>query len=303
MKKRFIKAAKETFYFVSSKIFIKNAAMALLLIVCIILLTFQGLNCYTNHGESVSVPNFKGQTLIQIKSQLRRSNLRYEVIDSTYDPDKLPYTIMDQSPLPTDEIGLKVKENRTIYLTVNQSIPPNRTLPDIWDKNVGFAKNVLKNKGFKVKELERRPDKAKNTILEVQYNGEVLDRNKTHRIRANSVIGIVVADGGGSEVTIPNVVCMTYGEAEMNIIGTNLNILVIKKDGTVTDESAAYVWKQSPMPNQGHRLTVGEEVSVWLTQRVPPGCGGESTIDVPPIDGGIDNEEDDEEDDEFYGGK
>jgi beta-lactam-binding protein with PASTA domain len=299
MKERLIKAAKETFYFVSSKIFIKNAAMALLLIICVILLTFQGLNCYTNHGESVTVPNFKGQTLTQIKSQLRRSNLRYEVVDSSYDSEKLPLTIMEQTPLPTDETGLKVKENRTIYLTVNSAVPPLRTLPDIWNKPAAYAIKTLKAAGFQVKELERRPDKAENTILEVQYKGEILDRNKEHRIKANSVIGVVIADGGGSTVSIPRVICMTYGEAEMNIIGANLNMLVIDKDGTVTDETQAYIWKQSPMPNDGYTLSVGEEVSVWLSGSLPAGCRTEPTIDVPPIDGGFD-----EDSDEFeYGGK
>lgn len=288
MKKRFIKAAKETFYFVSSKIFIKNAAMAILLIICVVLLTFQGLDCYTNHGESVSVPNFKGQTLTQIKSQLRRSNLRYEVTDSSYDADKLPLTIMEQTPLPTDETGLKVKENRTIYLTVNSSVPPLRTLPDVWDMPSAYAIRTLKAAGFQVKELERRPDKAVNTILEIKFKDEILDKKEKHRIKANSVIGVVIADGGGSEVAIPRVICMTYGEAEMNIIGANLNMLVIDKDGTVTDETKAYIWKQSPMPNDGYTLTVGEEVSVWLTKDLPPDCQTEPTIDVPPIDGDFD---------------
>ena len=76
MKERLIKAAKETFYFVSSKIFLKNTTMALLLVACLILLTFQGLKCYTNHGEAVTVPNFKGQTLSQIKPLLRKSKTR-----------------------------------------------------------------------------------------------------------------------------------------------------------------------------------------------------------------------------------
>ncbi len=299
MKKRFIKAAKETFYFVSSKIFIKNVAMAILLLICVILLTFQGLDCYTNHGESVSVPNFKGQTLNQIKAQLRRSNLRFEVVDSSYDADKLPLTIMEQTPLPTDETGLKVKENRTIYLTVNSAVPPFKTLPDIWDKPADYAKNALKQSGFQVKELERRPDKAVNTILEVQHNGEILDKSEVHRIRANSVIGIVIADGGGSKVNIPRVICMTYGEAEMNIIGANLNMLVIEGDGTVTDETTAYIYKQSPMPNDGYSLTVGEEISVWLSASIPPGCETEPTIDVPSIDG--DSEEPEDEFD--YGGE
>lgn len=280
MKERLINAAKETFYFISSKIFIKNFSIAILGLVCFFLLTFQGLKCYTNHGESVSVPNLKGQTLGQIKAQLRKSNLNIKVIDSLYDPDKLPLTIMEQTPLPTKETGLKVKEHRTIYLTVNRISAPLNPLPAVWDKDESVAMRILENNGFRGVVKERRPDKAENTVLEIFVNGKKLDRTKKHEIKANSKVELVIADGGGSEVTVPKVLCMQYNEAEFIIQGSNLNIIVVDKDGTVTDENTAYIWQQNPMPEPGLTLTVGEEIGVWLTQTMPPGCAeNDSTTD------------------------
>lgn len=278
MKERLMKAAKETFYFVSSKIFLKNTTMALLMVTCLVVLTFQGLKCYTNHGESVTVPNLKNQTLNQVKPILRKSSFQVRVIDSTYNPDKLPLTILEQTPLPTSQTGLKVKKHRTIYVTVNSIMPPPKTLPFIWDKDFKTAIALLKSNGFRVEERERKPDKAVNTILEVYFKGKELDRNKrsTHVLPANSKIEIVVAaEDGGSEVSVPEVVCLPYEEAVFSIESSNLNVLVIDKDGTVTDESKAYVWKQAPMPEPGLTLTVGEEVSVWLTNGLPPGCSTE----------------------------
>jgi beta-lactam-binding protein with PASTA domain len=276
MKERLIKAAKETFYFVSSKIFLKNTTMALLLVACLILLTFQGLKCYTNHGEAVTVPNLKNQTINQIKPILRKSSLQIQVVDSTYDPDKLPLTIMEQTPLPTSETGLKVKKNRTMYLTVNSIMPPLKSLPSIWDKDFDTAIRILKKNGFRYVERERKADKAENTILEVYYKGKELDRSKKNKLPANSKIEIVVASiNGGTEVDIPKIICMPYAEAVFAVKSSNLNILIIDKDGTVTDENSAYIWKQSPMPEPGLTLTVGEEVSVWLTNGLPPGCSNE----------------------------
>jgi len=273
MKERLINAAKETFYFISSKIFIKNFSIAMIGLVCFFLLTFQGLKCYTNHGEAVSVPNLKGQTVRQVKSQLRKSNLNIQIIDSSaYDPDKLPLTIMEQTPLPTKETGLKVKEHRTIYLTVNPIIPPSKPLPSIWDKDESVAMRILENNGFRGAIKERRPDKAKNTVLEIFVDGKKLDRNKKHKLQANSKIELVIADGGGSEVNVPKVLCMQYSEAEFLIQGLNLNILTVEADGLVTDEATAYIYKQNPMPEPGLTLTVGDEVSVWLTEGMPPGC-------------------------------
>lgn len=271
-----MQAAKETFYFVSSKIFLKNTTMALLLVACLILLTFQGLKCYTNHGESVTVPNLKNQTINQIKPLLRKSSLQIQIVDSTYNPDKLPLTIMEQTPLSTSETGLKVKKHRTIYLTVNSVMPPLKPLPPIWDKDFRTATRILENNGFRVVERERKPDKAVNTVLEVYYKGKELDRTKRNKLPANSKLEIVVAaEDGGTEVGVPDIVCLSYEEAAFSIESSNLNVLIIDKDGTVTDESKAYVWKQSPMPEPGLTLTVGEEVSVWLTNGLPPGCSTE----------------------------
>jgi eukaryotic-like serine/threonine-protein kinase len=278
MKERLMQAAKETFYFVSSKIFLKNTTMALLLVTCLILLTFQGLKCYTNHGESVTVPNLKNQTINQIKPLLRKSSLQIQVVDSTYDPDKLPLTIMEQTPLSTAETGLKVKKHRTIYLTVNSVMPPKKLLPSIWDKDFRTAIRILENNGFRVIERERKPDKAVNTVLEVYYKGEELDRTKPNKLPENSKIEIVVAaEDGGTEVDVPDVVCLSYEEAVFSIESSNLTVLIVDKDGTVTDENKAYIWKQAPMPEPDLKLTVGEEVSVWLTDGLPPGC--ETEID------------------------
>lgn len=295
MKERLINAAKETFYFISSKIFIKNFSIAMIGLVCFFLLTFQGLKCYTNHGESVSVPNLKGQTVRQIKSQLRKSNLNIQIIDSSaYDPDKLPLTIMEQTPLPTKETGLKVKEHRTIYLTVNPIIPPSKPLPAIWDKDESVAMRILENNGFRGVVKERRPDKAENTVLEIWVDGKKLDREEKHQLEANSKVELVIADGGGSEVSVPKVLCMQYSEAEFLVQGLNLNILMVEADGLVTNEATAYIYKQNPMPEPGLTLTVGDEVSVWLTEGMPPGCV-DSTLDTNdenttnPIEEGADD--------------
>lgn len=294
MKERLINAAKETFYFISSKVFIKNFSIAILGLVCFFLLTFQGLKCYTNHGESVTVPNFKGQTLGQIRAQLRKSNLNVQVIDSnTYDPDKLPLTIMAQTPLPTKETGLKVKEHRTIYLTVNPISPPLETLPYIWDRDEEYATKALQAQGFRVHIKERRPDKTSNKVLEVFLDGEELDRSNTHKIKANSKIELVITDGGGNEVNVPDIICMQFNEAEFLVQGRNLNILIVNVDGNVTDESSAYIWQQNPMPEPGLTLTVGEEIGVWLSEGMPPACAAKNdslSLDLPeiPEDGFID---------------
>ena len=123
-KEKAINGLKETYYFLSSKIFLLNFLKANALIFALLFLVFQWMKCYTRHGEEVTVPDFRGQTLSQVKKLLKRKHLRVQIIDSTYNGKKEPLEIMDQNPLPTKRTGLKVKRNRTIYITVNATTPP-----------------------------------------------------------------------------------------------------------------------------------------------------------------------------------
>ncbi len=294
---------KEAYYFLTSSIFLKNFFSANAIIIVVLFLVFQWLQCFTRHGEEVTVPDFRGQTLPQVQELLKRKHLQIAVIDSTYDGKKLPLSIIDQNPLPTKVTGLRVKKDRTIYITVNSETPPSVRLPNIWNKDFDYVKKVLENYDLKVNVVDRKPDRAVNTVLEVQYKGEVLKKPRTRkeaiRIPRGSTIGVVVADGGGSMVQVPKIRCKTYAEAKFVIDSYGLNIESVNIDGTVTDSLSAYVYQQNPPYSPEDLIQVGSPINLWLTQSMPSGCEGDDDLILTPTD---DTQDTDDFEDDGFGG-
>ena len=72
------------------------------------------LKLYTNHNNTIELSDYTGIYIDDIDSLLKEQSLRYVVIDSIFNKDKEPGSIIDQDPKP----GIHVKENRRIYLTI-----------------------------------------------------------------------------------------------------------------------------------------------------------------------------------------
>ncbi len=268
-------ALRELFYFLTSKVFLINFAIAAAIVSLLLFFAFSTLSSYTKHGESITLPDFRGQTLDLVQDQLEEHNFRYHVIDSMYDPDKKPATILDQDP----KANSKVKQNRKIYFTVNASTPPLVNLPDIWGKDVDFVKKMLKSRGIKLSsKIEYVPDRAINTVLKVRYKGKTVKRpNKEEKeppfkLPKGSKISIVVAEGQGFEVSIPDVVCQTLDEANFTIRNYNLLVGSIIAEGPITDTASAYIFRQQPRYYSGASVRTGQSINLWITNKKPSQC-------------------------------
>ena len=274
--------------FFTSGYVLKNIGLAIALVLVLLFLTFKLLDVYTHHGESITVPDFRGMTIEQAKDQLKNNKLKYEIIDSLFTEKKKPGAIIDQDP-PT---GSKVKQKRTIYFTVNAINPPLVSLPNIWNKPLNFATKMLEARGLKVDEenIRYRKDKAVNTVLEVIYGSETLDKPRSSssstdiRIPRGSALGLVVAEGSGGEVFVPKLTCFTYEEAIFKIRSSNLNIGALLADKTVIDTLSAFVYKQNPTHEEAQIIRMGEQVDIWLTQDRPIGCEDELSDEISKSD-------------------
>ena len=237
--------------------------------------TFQGLNAYTNHGETITVPDMRGLTVEQVGRQLNNKHPNYVVHDSTYVVDKLSGVVLEQDPAPK----AKVKERRKIYLTINANNPPKVEMPDLQDKSLRQAKMELASKGLKVGELSYEPDLAQNAVLEQKHNGEKIEPGD--EIAKGSIIDLVLGDGlGDTQVDIPKLVGLTYEEARFNLIGNSLNVGLVKANETVKDTLSAYVVKQIPSYQKYKKLNMGESVDLFLSQTFKGGSTSEESGDT-----------------------
>ncbi|MFY9151317.1 MAG: PASTA domain-containing protein [Prolixibacteraceae bacterium] len=249
--------------FLKSKPFKLNALAALGIIIFLILFILLGIRIYTDHGHTIEIPDLKGKNSQEANTLLDDLDLRVEIRDSVYSTETLPGTVLDQFPKP----GMKVKKNRTVFITlcaVNQEMI---AMPQLTDISFRQAINLIESTGLISGKIEYKPSEFPNLVLEQKINGMLVPEGEL--IPKGSVVDLVLgsnSDGQTSEV--PTLFGRNQAEAKLAleeaflILGT-----VTYDDSLMTDNNKekALIWKQSPDPAEVFEVPVGTPVDIWLT--------------------------------------
>ncbi|WP_053991738.1 PASTA domain-containing protein [Mangrovimonas sp. TPBH4] len=180
--------------FLTSKVFLKQLALALAVIFVLCFLMLQWLKSTTNHGEFVEVPELKGKTLETVEIQLSDRTLRMEIQDSAnYNPDYPKYSVIEQYPLA----GTQVKENRKIYVILNPSGYRKVAVPDIVRRTFRQAKPTLEALGFEVGKIRYVDDLGKDEVIDVEFEGQVIKAGDM--LPLTSKIDLVLGNGNRAE--------------------------------------------------------------------------------------------------------
>lgn len=249
--------------FVWSKRFLKHFLILIAVYIVIVQGTIWYLNFYTNHGEKIEVPNLVGKNVNSIASSMEELDLRYEILDSIYDPKKIEGTILSQDPLPTNSTSVYVKEGRNIRVRVSKRTQLVE-MPQCVDKSERFAENILKYRGFKCKIEYKSTTESDGAVMDQYYNGKkVLAKT---RIPIGATIKLIVGRNlGGDAIPIPDLSGLTIFEARSRLAAYPNVYSVLVCDGcvTVADSSAAIVESQSPEFMEGSFLPSGSSITVY----------------------------------------
>ncbi len=273
--------AQEIWWFISSKIFIKNLTGMIAMVAAFMVFISWWLHCYTKHGESVTVPNFVDKPLDDAIDEAERKGFTVVVSDSIYKSGKMPHTVLEQNPAAM----AKVKEDRTIYLTVTKSIAENVVLPDIAGGNDDFEQyeRKLANNDIKAEIVGRRydPISEPNTILAVIMDGDTITNQLRYGKKApkGTILQFVVSERENPNIEIPDLVCKRLDAAKFLISNSNLNIGSIVRDASVVAEDKAYIWKQEPAYQAGVTIRIGQQITLYISQKRPVGCPEEDIIE------------------------
>ena len=264
---------REILYFLTSKQFLKNLVGMLGLLALLLTLSFFWMSSYTNHGASLQVPSFLNMNIDEAIQKAEQKKLKLVVNDSIWSADKAPGIVLEQSPKPLS----KVKEKRTIYLTITKFQAEEKLLPTLaGNDNYNYYQRRLKQLkvNLKIKSKQFSNKLEENTILYLYVDDKKItakDLKNGIKVPQGAMVEAVVTTRGGGRVNVPNLVCKKYSEAEFIIGGSQLSISVIE-DKTVKSLDNAYVWKQSPKFSVGKTLGKGEVIDVYVTKRPPAGC-------------------------------
>ncbi len=185
---------KEFYQRITGRYLWGNLLAMLLTLVVVIVGVFVFLNFYTHHGETIAVPDLRGQRTEVAMRKLEALGMRGEVVDTGYNPRELADVILDQDLEP----GYQVKVNRLIRLTVNAASPRPVTLPDIADNcSLREAKMRLEILGFRLTPIRRiRGDL--DWVYAVEARGKEV--RKGDKLNVNIPLTLVVGDGTEDEV-------------------------------------------------------------------------------------------------------
>ena len=196
------------------------SAIISILIVDILLLVIAsfGLGWFTNHNQYQIVPELKGMNVAEAAAKLRQSNLVLEISDSIFEASTSPGNIIIQTP----KAGSKIKNNRTIYVTIRSFSTQQVSIPSIVDLSLRQGMSMLQAAGFKNIVVEKIPSEYSDLIYDLKMNG--LSLSPGDKVPVNANLTIVVGDG-----------LLFQADA---VILDNYNEAVI--EGSVTDEYSEY---------------------------------------------------------------
>ena len=249
--------------FLASKLFWKHFALAILISVFVLIFALVFLRIYTRHGQAFSVPDLRGLSITETKQVLESKKLTFQIIDSVYNNYVAPGCVVEQNPPP----DFKVKENRTIFLTINAFNPEMVLMPNVVGVSLRQAQAIIETAGLIIGRLNYVPDIAVNNVLEQKYKGIMIESGDS--VPKGSKIDLVVGRGLSDEKTAaPYLIGMDLESAINKITSRYLNVGAIIYDSSIVDfedSLYAFIWKQNPVYDDETLINLGSTVDVWVT--------------------------------------
>jgi eukaryotic-like serine/threonine-protein kinase len=225
------------------------------------------LNWFTHHDQSKTVPQVMGKSFEEAKEVLEKAGFEVEIQDSIYVDTTKPRQVLKQIP-EADEM---VKVNRTVYLTINRSVPPMIEMPNIVGFSYRSAEMALKNSNLRAGDTTFKADFAKNAVLEQWYKGTTIKPGT--KIQMGSTIDMVLGNGvGDRQFVVPSLIGMTYAQAKSLLDAHGLGFSSVMAAG-ISDTSNAYIFRQTPDRFDDEKkfqyIRSGQLISVWLQVEKP----------------------------------
>lgn len=253
--------------FLISRKFIINVVLIVVAWVAIIWGTLSYFDSYTRFGEAIDVPNFLGNKVSDVPSLIDGRDIKYEVIDSVYNPDIVEGTIVYQNPSPTDSSALRVKSGRVIKLRVSKR---SRlvNVPIVVSKSQRFAEALLMTQGLRTKIKYIPSNEDQGSVLRQRYKGKPVSKNQ--RVPINSVIELTVGEKTtGKMVVVPNLYGLTIKESEERLKGMDgLRLFsVCNNCESKQDSLTAKVMKQTPVAADSSEIPAGSTITVFASPK------------------------------------
>jgi len=269
------------FKFVTGRALWVNVLAGILLVFFFIVIFMVSLNWCTDHGKTLQIPAVVGLSFDKAKELLDSKGFDVEIQDSVYLDTVPALNVIKQFP----DADAVVKNNRTVYLTVNRVVPPTIEMPQLVNLTFRNAEVTLRQYGLKMGDTIYRIDFAKNSVLDQVYQGESIKPGM--KIQMGSTIDLVLGTGVSAfEFAVPDLFGLTLDEAKTLLQANGLSTGVVISLPDVTDSASAFVYRQSPprVSDEGkvNRIRGGQTIDLWLQVDKPVRIIDSTKAVMPP---------------------
>ena len=166
----------------------KTILLALLVLAVYAVAAMLFTSWYTRHGQSINVPKVMGMPVEAAEELLDDQDLEMVIIDSVYDEDQKPNTIVEQNPA----FDAKVKPGRKVYVSINTGIKPKVRMPKLINGSSNLAKVLLQNVGLRLGKIDSvKSSFGPGLVIRQRYNGRDIAPNMP--LDKGAIIDIVVS--------------------------------------------------------------------------------------------------------------
>ncbi|MDR0414100.1 MAG: PASTA domain-containing protein [Prevotellaceae bacterium] len=262
--KKRIEACRRFLWRVWNNFYARHLIVAASVVVFALLAVNLWLVAYTRHGQTFPLPSFADLSLADAQHLAREKHLRIEVIDSVFIAGKPRGSVIEQNPKPT----VRVKNNRTVFLTMNAMNAKKVTVPSVVGLSLRQAKATIELQGLEVGRLFFSYDMAPGNVIGQLYQGNPMKAGE--QLEFGSKVNLVIGKSRYSENTVlPKLKGFSLPLAKSSITEASLNIGQVTYDEsvkTLADSLNAKVYAQHPAAESGKTmLELGSLVSIYLT--------------------------------------
>lgn len=258
---------RETWYFISSKIFLFNFAKMMGIVAGLLFLTVWGVKCFSRHGKSTKVGNYENKNVKEVIREAEDNGFEIVVTDTIYKEGFPADLVIDQNPAANS----LVKLGRTIYLKITKAAGDLVQLPDIAGRDeINFYIRNLEMLGVKAGRIDTVLDAnlIDGTIKQVLVRGRdvtgILGGVPPVKVPQGSSVDFVISKKESDEAEVPNLVGMAADECSLTLESLGLLLGTMTPDATVINQNTAKVTKTDPPA--GTVLKKGSVVNIFTTE-------------------------------------
>ncbi len=239
-----------------------NLLIAFVVVIGLFFVVSFYLRSYTNHGQKIFTPSFKGLSVEEATKLAKEKKIRIEIIDSVYESFGEPGTVIDQTP----KANFMIKKGRNIFITIKATQQKMITMPNLKSVSLIQARSEIESNSLRIGNIKYQPSQFNDLVIEQLVNGTVIKPGTT--IPAGTEIDLIVGQKEGSEAVVPKLIGLSANEASFKAAEYSLNIGEMFFDNSVVteqDKAEAVVWKQSIKANV--TVEYGDKINIWLTTK------------------------------------